>query len=71
MVGIEITVHMDADDRALIERQCETMQSLIEQLKSYLSLEFERDLRKIKDLTSGSTAGSYTDAPRPPPEMPV
>lgn len=60
---ISVKLEMDADDRALIERQCETMQSLIDLLKGYLSLECERDQRKIKDLMGREqkTTGAYTD----------
>jgi hypothetical protein len=63
MVGIEIFVRMQDDDRALIDRQCRVMEALIEQLKDYLAVKRKEDDREITDVVDRwkKTTGNYTE----------
>ena len=72
MVGVEIFVRMADDDRALIDRQCRVMESLIEKLKDYLEVQRGEDEREITETVerwkgaAGATMGEYTETPAAP-----
>jgi hypothetical protein len=63
MVGIEIFVRMQDDDRALIDRQCRVMEALIEQLKDYLAVKRKEDDREINGVVERwqKATGNYTE----------